>query len=278
MPYVSQKILGDLMYEQMVRKPYLRGSIVPVRSKRNRITYGNTRYSRFRGSTVPSKASKEVATKGYVKKALEREDVGIEVTAVSGAYSPGSLVDYRLGKNIDKGTDSGDRKGKNIYLKNLRMFGTFTYNNASAGTPTGCFARLIIVVDRQPLRLPEEAMFSTISDSNTPVDYVNLPTTPATLAPINIVRPLNPSRYTVLHEVVYRMCDPAVNGNGQSNIKVFDETFKINRNLTYTPEYNTAGTGITPCLKFLLFFCRESGSGATNGIDFNYQIEEHFSG
>jgi len=277
MPYLSQKILGDLLYDQVVRKPYLRGSIVPA-SNRPRMTYGRTRYSRFRGANVGSKNSKQLATKGYVKKALEREDVGIEVTAVSGSYSLGNLVDYRLGKNIDKGTDSGDRKGKDIYLKALRMFGTFRYVNAATGTPTGCYARLVVVVDKQPLRLPEEAMFATISDSNQPVDYVNLPTTPATLEPINIVRPLNPSRYTVLHEVIYKMGDPAVNGMGTSNLKVFDETFKINRKLTYTPEYNTSGTGITPCLKFLLFFCRESGSGATNGIQFNYQIEEHFTG
>lgn len=277
MPYLSQKILSELLYDVSIRKPYLRGSIVPT--KRPTISYGRTRYTRFRGSRVGAKAGKEVATKAYVKKALQAEDVGTEVTAISTSYSCGSLIDYRIGKNIDKGNDSGDRKGMNIFIKTFRIFGSFKWDIASTGNPSGCHARILIVHDKTPLRAPGEAFFSTISDANAPVNFVNVPNAGATTEPINIVRPINTNRYTVLHERVYELGDKATNGYGVTpNLKLFDEKFKIDRKLTYTPEYNTAGTGITPCIRMFLFFIRDNGGEANGAIETNWQLEEHFSG
>lgn len=227
MLYITQKILGDLLYDAAIRKPYLRGFVVPV--SRSRTVYGRNRYSCFCGSSVFFKAGKQVATKAYVKKALQQEDVGTEVIAISTNYSCGSLVDYRLGKNIDKGNDSGDRKGSNIYLKSFRVFGTFRWNIASTGNPSGCHARLLIVHDKTPLLSEVEAMFTTISDANAPVSFINIPDTEASTEPINIVRPINKNRYTVLHEVVYEMGDLGTNGSGgPPSLKIFDETFKIN--------------------------------------------------
>lgn len=276
MPYVTQKLLGDLLYDQVVRKPYLRGSIVPTR--RPYMSYGRTRSTRFRGSVVPSKKGKEVATKAYVKKAIQSEDIGTEVTAINTTYGTGQLIDYRIGKNIDKGTDSGDRKGKNIFLKKFRIFGSMSYSGIGA-TPSNCHARILIVHDKTPLRLPTEAFFSTISDSNTPVDFVEDPNPNPTVTPINIVRPLNPDRYTVLYDLHYVLGDKGTNGEGLNPaVKVFDEVFTLNKKLVYTPEYNTAGSGITPCLKLLMFFIRDTGTVSATAVDMQWQLEEHFSG
>jgi len=223
------------------------------------------RTSTFRGRYCGKDCSK-VATRGYVKKALEKNNIGKEVTTNNGNQAAGTLVDYRLCKNIDKGDDSGDRTRGTIQLLGFRVFGSLY----QTGVTSSVSMRFLLVQDKTPGRLIREALFSTISDARTPVDFVD----GTTLAPINVVRPINTDRFTVLHDWVERMT-PDSSTEGLGRLKTFNRFFKLNKKITFNANYNTSEAELLPSYHLLYYPIADSGL-ATTTVERNLQFEEYF--
>lgn len=241
----------------------------------HRVNERNSAWKRtFRGSSC-GKDCKKVATRGYVKQALLNKNVGKEVTANSGTLTCGTLVDYRMCKNIDKGVDEGDRQRSTITFLGFRFFGSLTLNQ-TALTPVR--VRFILVQDKTPQKPIREGFFSTISDARTPVDFVDGTTT----APINAVRPINPDRFVVKHDWVERLGgpDPTTNVNGNEpnygRSVVFNRYFKINRKISFNADYLTDATELTPSYHLIYFPLNDFATDTTT-VAFNFQFEEFFS-
>lgn len=275
----TQKVLGDLLYEYAKSKVYeyknpkgkyyKSSNKAGGQSKPYRVNERSSAWTKgFRGSNCGADCSK-LATRGYVKNALQIQNIGKEVTANSANILCGSLVDYRLGKNIDKGTDSGDRQRGTITLIGFRFFGSLTLNSTG---PSPTRFRFLIVRDKTPGRPIREALFSTITDSRQPVDFV----TGTTTQPINAVRPINPDRFVVMHDWVERLSlDNAQEPNYGRSI-VFNRYFKINKKLSYNAGYLTDDKQLTPALHLLYFPVADNGNASTS-VDTNFQFEEFFS-
>lgn len=210
----------------------------------------------------------KLATRGYVKQALEKVNLGKEVTADSTGLTCGALVDYRLCKNIDKGVDAGDRQRGSVTLRGFRMFGTLT---ASATSTYPISVRFILLQDKTPNRPIREAFFSTISDSRIPVNFVD----GTTVAPINLVRPLNSDRFVVKEDWVERVSNK-IDLSGADHMVTFNRLFKFDRKITFGPLYNTAAEDLLPSYHLVYYPIHDNGS-ATDTVGYHYQYEEYFT-
>lgn len=226
--------------------------------------------TKFKGASISGKST-DLATKAYVKKAIETHTVGCEVTKNATSYQTGHLYEYSLGKNIDKGNDSGDRQKNVITLLGFRFFGSMRNASPVSHPPITC--RFVIAIDKTPARLVREAVFTTISDSAHPVDFVD----GTTSAIINRVRPINKDRYTVL----YDWCEQVGSSSDSNRINSYTTTwnryFKLNKKLHYNANYATSDAEITPHIRMMWWPLSDDGTSTANALAVNFQFEEHFS-
>lgn len=215
----------------------------------------------------PTKADKQLATRGWVKKTLALDHVGKEVTANVAGATAGSLVFFRLGKNIDKGNDQADRKGSVINMLGLRFFGSV---QISIPVSSPIRFRYILAQDKTPGRTITEAFFSSTADSRDPIDFP----TGATFGTINAIRPINTDRWIVKADWIERLGAGLQTPNYGSSI-VFNRYFPINRKFTYNADYLTSAEDLLPCMYMLMFPVTDDGT-ITQTLDTNYQFEEYF--
>lgn len=217
------------------------------------------------------KDAKTIATRGWVKQTLALDNVRKEVTANATTVTSGAPpVFFRMGKNIDKGTDQGDRLTSQIFMLGFRVFGSYK----NVGPQPSSRLRCLILQDKTPMRTLTEAFFSTNGDSREPVDF---PLSPTSMDPVNALRPINTDRWIVKADWVEHLTpDKASTNPNLPTCLLFNRYFKINKKLTFNPGYNTETTDLLPTIYFVYFQVEDNG-GVTTVNDLNLQFEEYFS-
>lgn len=211
-----------------------------------------------------------VATRGWVKKTLALDNVRKEVTTnTTSLTSAAPPVFFRLGKNVDKGIDQGDRLSSKTHLLGFRLFGSLT----KFGPVPPLRVRFLIMQDKTPMRTTTEAFYSTVGDSREPVDF---PLTPTSMDSINAIRPINTDRWIVLKDWVEFLNPDGSVGSGHPCTLLFNRYFKMNKKFTYNPGYNTETTDLTPTI-YLVYYQLSDAGDITSTSTVNFQFEEYFT-
>lgn len=247
---------------------YLRGR------RRTRTTRISLRDKRFRGKSFKKGTGNRLATRAYVRKALDVKNVGVENTTAVGQYSVGTqLVEYRIGKNIGIGTDQGDRVKSQIKLLGIR-WDMWLKNNGTANN-RGTILRMIIVHDKTPTRPNVENFFVSTNDGRVPVDW-------GTASDIRKTAwPINKDRFVVLAQkkmviMPFSFMDASGKpvGSFHRNLRFY---MKMNKKLKYNDGYLTDPNDLTPCLKVLYYFEGLGEIDESVAIDYKLTVSEYFS-
>lgn len=226
----------------------------------------------YKAGKYRGKDAKKTATRGWVKQTLALDNIRKEVTVNNTSVVSGAPpVFFRFGKNIDKGTDQGDRLTAQVLMLGFRVFGSYRNIGPKESTRLRC----LILQDKTPMRTTTEAFYSTNSDSREPVDFPVTPP-PTSMDPINAVRPINTDRWIVLKDWVEHLNPDPSNFSGNPTCLVFNRYFKINKKLTFNPGYNTETVDLLPTIYFVYFQVSDDG-GITTSNFINLQFEEYFT-
>lgn len=167
--------------------------------------------------------------------------LGRDASFASSIRQPGTLYFYRIGSQIGKGTNVGNRVGDTIRLLgyNFRIHG---FNNNTLKSNHGKI-RCIIVQDRFPTKLNAQDFFMSETENNTPVDFGTGPDS------FRLLRPMNNNRFKVFYDKTFDM--PLIDNEDQPQL-FLNEYVKFNHKVTFNDDSPDV-EGVLPSFKFYFF-------------------------
>jgi len=179
---------------------------------------------------------------------------------------PGTLVTYRIGSAITKGSDVGQRQGDTTRILGFN-FRVQVYNNNTNAIYHGK-VRCLVCHDRKPTASAGVDMFCSETATNLPIDYA-----PAAGADsFRLIKPINQMRYHVLYDKTF---DAPITSSEDQNQLLINEYIPMN----YLMKYNDAapgGDGVVPRIQLMYFIENEDNTNFTVAPLFKVLYITHF--
>lgn len=224
----------------------------------------STRYNNTRSNYKRRKST-------YVPRSLTIRGRNGTFSGVSGPdTNVGVLQNTSMFHAIVKGTDVGDRTGDKIFVKGIRLRGTFY--NPNDGTTGGADVgriRLSVLENKRPGSLQTDNTWISQSADNSPVNYVG------TGVAAQMVLQYNPFKFKVYFDKVYPL---KMKGTGSNEPKtvIINEYIKINRYFTFNNEV-VGDDRVLPDITMLWMVEKDdSGGSFTNPIKTNIVYKINF--
>lgn len=189
-------------------------------------------------------------------------------TSTTTTLNVGTMKEFKLGENIAKGTDEGDRLGQDIRMKHTYLEAYFS--NPNTDLTDTCRIRLICVQNKRVGSLFTANLFEPVAATNSPVDYNAFGKT------IQLINKINLNKFNVYYDKVIQ-CPIAGYGWGHAKDALVKANVTLNKKFTYNDEVS-ADDKIYPDMQWMFFIESDNNNASlTTPINVTYIVHEYFT-